>query len=301
MQLSSVDLNLLVALDVLLEEGSVSRAAERLHIGQPAMSATLSRLRSLFNDPLLVRRGRTLTTTPFAISLQDPLREALAQLAGVVNAGLAFDPWVDRRVFSIIASDYATLMLVKPLMDRLPEIAPHVQIHVSPVELGAVDRVARREADLLLIPGEVVNTALPVRKTTLFDDTYVCAVDRNHPGVVEDLDPAAFSELPYLVLKVGSLPTMAEARLDALGISRNVEMVAQSFLMAPLLLRNTSLITVIQEKLARMLMPEDTFRLIPVPVDLGLFTESMVWSRQLDPDPGHLWLRQQLEEAGAQL
>ena len=119
MNLRSIDLNLLVSLDALLNESSVSRAADRMRVGQPAMSATLARLRALFDNPLLVRVGRELRLTPFAEALREPLAEVLAGIEAVVNAGVAFDPATSSRTFTVMASDYVALVLLRPLMERL--------------------------------------------------------------------------------------------------------------------------------------------------------------------------------------
>jgi DNA-binding transcriptional LysR family regulator len=302
MQLTSVDTNLLVALDTLLAEGSVTRAAERLRIGQSAMSATLGRLRALFNDPLLVRKGRGLVATPLATSLKEPLREALGRLEAIVNTGSTFEPLTDSRIFTIVASDYVSLVLLKSFIATLPIVAPNIQFHVRPVEEGAVDRVLRRESDLLIFPEELLATShLPTHRASLFWDRYVCAVDVNNPDVGNSVTVDEFGTLPYLVLNQGSLATIAEARLDALGVYRKVEMVAQSFVMAPHLIPHTRLITVMQERLARILMPADQFRLLPTPVDLGDVRMSMIWAPQLDADPGHRWLRERIAEAAAAL
>lgn len=299
MQLASVDMNLLVALDVLLAEGSVTRAADRLRVGQPAMSATLARLRALFNDPLLVRQGRALVPTPLALSLEGPLRAALAELSAVVNSGQTFDPQVDRRMFSIIASDYVALLLLKPLIDALPTIAPHVQLHVQPIEGNDMERIVRGDVDIVIMPDDLADPSVEVRRAPLFTDTYICALDAEHPDVGETLTQDEFSRLPYLVLNHGSLPTLVERRLTALGVRRSVHMVAQSFIMAPYLLPHTRLVTVMQEKLARLLMPTDRFRLMPPPVDLGPIRETMTWAPSADQEPGSMWLRSQLREFAA--
>lgn len=297
MQLGSVDLNLIVALDALLAERNVSRAADRLMVGQPAMSSTLARLRTLFNDPLLVREGRALKATPFAESLVEPVRAVLAQLESIINVGAAFDPLADSRTFSIIASDYVALVLLRPLLERLPTIAPNVQIHVHPVEPDHMDLLRRSQVDLIIMPKEVLPLNLGFPSEELFIDTFVCVADAANPDVGDSVDAAVFSRLPYLTSNQGTMPSIVERRLDAADVSRKVEMVAQSFVMAPFLLPGTRLITIIQRKLADLLMSDHTkYRVIQTPVDLDEISEIMVWTPKQTSDPGHEWLRAQLRD-----
>src|SRR5919198_2534586 len=119
MNLKSADLNLLVALDALLTERNVTRAAERLSLGQPATSAALRRLRRLFDDQLLVRRGRVMELTPLARTLVTPVREILQGIDGLLSIRPEFDPECDERSFSVMASDYVALILLRPLLARL--------------------------------------------------------------------------------------------------------------------------------------------------------------------------------------
>lgn len=301
MQLGSVDLNLLVALDALLEERNVSRAAERLLVGQPAMSSTLARLRALFNDPLLVREGRNLVATPFAESLVEPVRDVLGRIESIINVGAEFDPLTDHRTFSIIASDYVALVLLRPLMERLPDIAPNVTIQVRLMEPDFLDQVSRGQVDALIMPRELLPDTLPMPTEHLFTDTFVIAADARNPDLDGPPDVDRFSHLSYLVCNAGVMQSIVERRLDTLGISRNVEMVAQSFVMAPFLLPGTRLVTVIQSKLADILLSDQRFQILPVPVDVGVITEVLVSAPKRYTDPGHEWLRTQLKELGRAL
>jgi DNA-binding transcriptional LysR family regulator len=296
MQLRSVDLNLLVALDVLLEERNVSRAAERLLIGQSAMSSTLARLRALFDDPLLVREGRVYATTTFADSLVEPLQEALGILESLLAGGDVFDPAVDSRTFSIIASDYVALVVLRPLLEKLHDVAPNVQLNVKPIEHDYLEQIARRRADLLITPRELLPTRTNLIVEPLFTDEYVFVMDAANAAAANELDAESFSALPYLVTTQGSMPTMVESKLDALGVKRNVEMVAQSFVMAPFLLPGTPMITVMQERLTRVIMDASRFSVHPSPFDLGTITEAMVWAPRQSNDAGLEWLRGQLRQ-----
>lgn len=296
MQLGSVDLNLLVALDALLEERNVSRAAERLLVGQPAMSSTLARLRALFNDPLLVREGRNLVATPFAESLVEPVRDVLSRIEAIINVGTDFDPLVDHRTFSIIASDYVALVLLRPLMERLPHIAPNVKIQVRLMEPDFLDQVSRGHVDALIMPRELLPDSIPMPIEPLFQDSFVIVADANNPDLEGPPDAEHFSHLSYLVCNAGTMPSIVERRLDVLGVARNVDMVAQSFVMAPFLLPGTRLVTVVQAKLATVLLSDERFQTLPLPVDIGLINEVLVSAPKRYTDAGHEWLRTQLKE-----
>jgi len=298
MRLESFDLNLLVALDALLTERNVSRAAERLLVGQPAMSATLRRLRMVFDDPLLVRDGRRLKATPLAESLREPVAEILAQVESVLNARTTFDPLVDRRTFTIIASDYVALVLLRPLMERLQVRAPNVQIHMRPVEgMDGLDQLSRNNVDLVIAPKELLARPLNAPSEPLFRDRFVCVVDGRRRDLADGVTAAEFSRMPYLVSNHGRQPSIVESRLDDLGVERNVEMVANSFVMAPFLLPGTNLVTVIQEKLALLLMGDGSkFTIFSPPVELDDIVELMVWNPKHTDDAGHEWLRGQLRE-----
>ena len=299
MRLSSVDLNLLVALDALLEERNVSRAAERLLVGQPAMSATLARLRNLFDDPLLVREGRSLRATPLAESLVEPLRAVLSQIESIVNVSSVFDPLTAARTFTITASDYVTLVLLRPLLERLPAIAPNVQIHVRPLLAEYMEQVRRNQTDMLILPRELMPSRMDLPVEPLFTDTFVCVVDAANVDVGEEITLEQFSSLPHLELKQGLLTTVIETRLDQLAVPRRVEMVAGSFVMAPFLLPGTRLVAVIQKKLAETLLADGAFRMLESPVPLDSITESMCWTPRQTADAGHVWLRNQLRELAA--
>ena len=169
MSLAGVDLNLLVALDALLAERSVTRAADRLGLSQPGMSNALARLRKLFGDPLLVREGLTLVPTPRAESLRQPVQEALSLIQQAMDNRSAFDPAADRATFTVSCSDYSLLMLIGPLVRLLAVAAPGLTIQVLPRASDAVRLLRDGEADLVIEPVEIMpGNALASRR--LFAD-----------------------------------------------------------------------------------------------------------------------------------
>ncbi|WP_291039832.1 LysR family transcriptional regulator [Herbiconiux sp.] len=302
MNLRSIDLNLLVSLDALLNESSVSRAADRMRVGQPAMSATLARLRALFDNPLLVRVGRELRLTPFAEALREPLAEVLAGIEAVVNAGVAFDPATSSRTFTVMASDYVALVLLRPLMERLRSVAPGVRLVITPVGPDLLMQLGRSQTDAVVVPREILPSRLDLPHETLFEDSFVCVTDAalgNREG--SGFSAGDLTTAPYLQSNQGQMTTLVDGRLRAHGIQRDPEVVTTSFVMAPFLLPGTNLFTIVQRRLALELMGDDArYQIFPPPIDLGVITETMVWSPRYGADPGHRWLREQLADLASQ-
>jgi DNA-binding transcriptional LysR family regulator len=291
MELRQVDLNLLVAFDALMAERSVTKAAHRLLVGQSTMSGTLNRLRKLFGDPIVVREGRGVVATALAESLAGPVRELLEQAEHVLSTRADFDPKTDRRTFRVIANDYLTLTFLRPLLERLAEEAPGVRLHISGTGDDFVTRLREQRVDLMIHPKEVWREYAEFPHASLFRDRYVVAVDQNHPTVKDRISLKQFTTLPYLATSSGSIPSQSEAQLDELGIHRNTEIIA-GFGVAPLLLRNTSLVMLIHERLANQISDAAGIKVLDPPVKgLRPITQVMVWTRRTESDPAHRWLR----------
>lgn len=299
MELASFDMNLLVALDALLSEESVSHAAQRLRIGQPAMSATLARLRTALGDPLLVRSGRGLQRTAYAESLREPLAEILRDVERLIRPGEAFNPATSRRSFTVLASDYVALVLLRPLIERLSEIAPHVSVRVNPVDASLMENIRRGLADLAVYPAELLPTNIPFHAEPLFEDDFVCVTDAANDEVGSRITVEQLTTLPYLAASQGLLASLADQRMDEAHLSRNTTMVAQSFVMAPFMLPGTKMYTIVQRRLAALLMPEAHFKALEPPIPIASIHELMIWSPRRGADPGHSWLRGQLQQSAA--
>src|SRR5579875_11372 len=155
MKLSQFNLNLLVALDALLRERNVTRAGESIGVSQPAMSATLARLRELFKDDLLVRVGRRLELTPLAGELIGPVRQCVMQIEDVIEHRRAFRPATEERSFIIAASDYASFLLLPPLLERLAADAPGIAVKFVRLDANAVEQLASGLLDFVILPSEV--------------------------------------------------------------------------------------------------------------------------------------------------
>lgn len=301
MNLNGIDLNLLVALDALLAEGSVTRAAERLSVGQPAMSGALRRLRKLFDDPLFTTEGKLLVPTPLAETLTRPVQEAIAAIRSVLAVRGDFDPAQDHRTFSVIASDYVGLVLLRPLIRDLAGRAPRVRIVVRPVTADFISALRRDQVDLAVVPREIMPERAGLPHVDLFHDRYVCAVDAGNRNVGDTLTPEQFAAQPHLASAGGALPALGQRQLDALGLSPRAELSTQTSLLAPFMLTGTDLITLILERLGRQLEEPAAIRLVEPPAPLQSITEAMYWSPRRADDPSHRWFRDQVQRVAAGL
>jgi DNA-binding transcriptional LysR family regulator len=292
--LRHVDLNLLVAFDALMQERSVTRAAARLYIGQSAMSATLARLRVLFDDPILIRQGRQVVPTPVADALVEPVRRALEVVGGILTKRSSFDPTRDQRTFTLIASDYLTFVFLRPLLRSLSVEAPNVKLHIRPVSEDLYQELAHNKVDLLITAREGFPQHVDFPNQELFSDRYVCAVDADHPEVGKSISPEQFQSLPYLATSAGRMRSIAEIELDRLGIQRNTE-ITTTLTLGFFLLIGTRLVSLVHERLGMEFQKQLKIRLLEPPVQISRITEVMIWTERNTEDPGHRWLRERLK------
>ena len=297
MNLNGVDLNLLVALEALLAERNVTRAAERLSIGQPAMSAALNRLRKLFDDPLLARVGGELVPTPLAETLVRPVHEAIVAIQSVLGVRGDFDPSTDHRTFTIVASDYVGLVLLRPLVRHLATAAPRARLVVRPVAPEFLTDLRRDQVDLAVVPQELMPERMGLPHEELFRDRYVCAVDAANQVIGAALSVEEFTGHPHLASSGGPLPALGQRQLGSLSLFPAAEVSTQTSLLAPFLLAGTDMITLVLERLGRRLQDAAGIRLVEPPVPLQTITETMYWHPRRADDPGHRWLREQVTQA----
>lgn len=301
MSLGGFDLNLLPMLSALLEERNVTRAAERLSLGQPAVSAALARLRRHYDDPLLVREGRVYHLSSLAEALVEPVREAMSAVERCVTAPQGFDPASDMRSFTVAASDYISTVFLRPLLTHLAREAPGVRLQLVPIRAGLDEGLRRGSIDLALLPTEFASTMLGMQRQTLYRERFVLVADHNHPalaGRVEldattlgtPVDLELMQRLPF-VMFAGELPFVVERKLHEQGIELRVDVTTEAFVAVPLLLPGTELVSFVPERLARLLAGPAGLALYPSPVDIGDIVEAMYWSPRRTGDAAHRWLR----------
>ncbi len=288
-----LDLNLLLALDALLMENNVTRAARRLHLSQPALSARLRRLRSIFRDPLLVPAQKGMTPTQRALELREPLREALERLHAVVAERTPFDPAQAELVINIAGSDYVQCALLRPLMAALKRNAPHIRCAWRQLNPPALfDQMERTEIDLAIM---TVNTApAQLRSRSLFSERYVFIARRNHPRIRRSVDLDTFVELEHVVVspRGGGFSGPTDAVLKARHRSRRVALSVATFLIVPEIVAQSDLVAVVPERLVGQHADRLLVREPPVPV--AGFTMGMVWHDRTTAHPAHRWFRETL-------
>jgi Transcriptional regulator len=301
MDLRGVDLNLLVSLDALLRERHVTLAAKRMSVSQPAMSSSLARLRKLLDDPLLVRAGRQLVLTSFAEGLREPLSNILENIDLTLTARPHFDPATDERTFTIAASDYITLVLLRKVVSTLSVIASGVRLHVQPVLLDYSAQLRQDTIDLIVLPLEVAEDIGDMSHATLFQDRFVCAAGKDNPADLSRMTPESFSRLPHIAYRVNGGPSNVDQQLEELGISRSIEMTTESFLIAPFMLSGTRFVAMVHERLAVEVRDIAGIELFEPPVPLKPITQTLFWHPRRTNDPAHRWLREQIVEAAQRL
>jgi DNA-binding transcriptional LysR family regulator len=293
MPLTRLDLNLLVSLDVLLAERNVTRAAQRMGLSQPALSAQLKQLRAAFGDPLLLPGARGMTLTNHAETLREPLREALAQIQGLAASGRCFDPTTADQVFRIVASDAIHSSASAPLVARLMDRAPHCRIAMLSYEgVRTQEQMAAGEIDLWL--GSRLSTPTSLRAKPLYQEHFLCVMRRDHPQAATPLDLHRFCELDHVLVSPtgGGFHGIVDDSLAMLGLRRRVAVSVNSFLLVPTLIASSELVATVPARLARAW--EQQLAVRAPPLEIAGFTVMMGWHARAHADPAQIWLREQL-------
>ena len=295
MDIRNVDLNLLVALDALLAERSVSRAAVRLHLSQPAASALLARLRELFGDPLLLRSARGMLPTARALELLGPVRQVLDEIDAIVQPRAAFDPAGAVHTFTLSASDYVEYALLPMLVDYLERKAPGVRLEVRPLDLEMVAKQMESGEVDLCITG-LQNAAAGLHLRPLYAERIVSVVRRKHPGVGARLTLDTFCSLEHILVSVrgSGFSGRIDEALAALGRKRHARLAVPHFLLVPEIVARSDMISALPERLARGYAKR--LRIFEPPLDLQGFTVGEIWHERNQRDPAQQWLREVLAE-----
>ena len=299
MSLRNVDFNLLVPLRTLLEERSVSRAAERMRMSQPALSAALARLRRHFNDELLSRTGNSYELTPLGVQLLERSQSALRGMERVFTAQADFDPAQSTREFSIASSDYAVAIIGGALTDTIAEVAPKVRLRFSNMNGSVVDdfRDSSRDYDGVLVPHGYLGDQPHI---DLFRDRWVCVVSTENSVVGERLTMQQLGELPWVYIFSGRTAyTPAAKQMELFGVDPRIEVTVSSFLVVPALLAGSDRIALIQERPARQMVAQGGIRILEAPFEIAPLTEAFWWNTVHDRDPEHAWFRSMLPLAAA--
>jgi DNA-binding transcriptional LysR family regulator len=297
----ALDLNLLVTLNALLEERSVTRAADRVGVSQPAASAALGRLRRHFGDELLKRAGGKSSLTPLAVDLLPRTVEALQSVTHVFDAGSAFDPGHAVQEFALMMSDYAATVIGPPLTALVAARAPGVRLRLEQMEPFAAAHPAEvlRRVDGLFLPHGMISD-LPA--VDLFEETWVAIAAADNPAVGEVLTLTQAASLSWVTSvhgREGSTPAVQQLR--AAGVEPRVAVVVDGFSAIPFLVAHTDRVALLPSRLAHRLARAADVRVVRFDWAMGPMRTAMWWHPSRHSDPAHSWLRSVVAEAGREI
>lgn len=295
MRFGRLDLNLLVALDALLTEKSVSLAADRLCLSQSATSSALGRLREYFGEELLVVKGRHMILTARAEELIEPVRAVLEQIRSTIAVAPSFDPeTVDRQV-RIMASDYTTQVLLAEAFAQLEKDAPNMRFEIQPMSINPIEAVERGYIDLLATIDFAVSTDHP--SLVLFEDDYVVVGDASNPAMQGEMTRERYFELGHVTARFGraQMPAFDEWFTRRQKQQRRIEVVAPSFLSLPGLVLGTNRIVTMHRRLAEQVV--QTFPLVmrELPFAIPPIREVVQWHITNNNDRALRWVIERLE------
>lgn len=284
------DLNLLVALDILLDEGSVVGAARRMHLSAPAMSRTLARIREAVGDPILVRAGRGLVPTPRALELREQVRGVVEQAAGLFRSSEVDLPTLQRQ-FNVRTNDIFMVCYGGQLVERLHQQAPNVVLRFVPEIDGDDD--AMREGRIDLIVGASRTLTPEIKSQSLFESGFVGLARADHPIFDAPITPEHFARFDQIsISRRGLARGPIDQRLAELDLIRRVVLISPSFFSAVLALMESDLILPVPDLVAttcqRLGLP---LRRFEIPLSLQRVPVRQSWHPRFDNDVGHRWLR----------
>lgn len=297
MNLSKLDLNLLLVFDALVEHGSVTRAGRRLGLSQPAVSHALNRLRYVLKDKLFERGPDGMQPTSRAAALAEPVRQALLQIQVALDDA-PFRPEEAKRTFTVSVHNYAAMVLLPPLAERLQRLAPDVNLNMVPVDTpNAESQLDHGLVDLVF--GTFHNVPKRFEVATLLEETYVCVVGRQSVAANRALTLERFAKLPHLsVSPNGIRHEWLDHACKARGIERRIAMTVPNFLAAALVLSQTDMIATVARRPATRFAEMLGLKILEMPIPCPPIPCMIMWHRHLTNQPAHRWLREQLAEIG---
>ena len=292
MRFRKLDLNLLVVLDALIAEQSVSQAARRLHLTQPAVSNALARLRQHFHDDLLVKRGRQMMPTPLATSLRAPVRDALLQVQSIAEARPYFDASTAELEFTIVASDYVSATFLPKAVRRLTSVAPGIRINVVPLSERNFARLEHGEVDLAITPLDVPESVHP--SCPLFEEKFTSIAWSRNNDIPERLSLDAYLAQTHVVAEFDDSRDMLPfdaVYLRERGHERKIAAVAFNFTLLPHMVVGTPYLATVQARLAKQYLKTMPLKIVSPQIDFPIIAERLQWHHNRDRDLANMWLR----------
>lgn len=292
MNLRSIDLNLLTIFDAVMAERNISKAAEKIAMSQPAVSAALSRLKLVMQDELFVRSSHGVKPTPRALELEAPIRTILNMISETVIQAREFDYTKSDRVFSFASMDYGGIALVPFLLKHLQDLGATVQFRIWPqYERDLRELMHFGTVDLAMDNVPIIENDFKVEMVR--KEPGYCLVRKGHPVIQKSLSLEQFLETPHVVLypRTDRL-SMFDQFLISKGLRRNHGIRVPSFFNMPYIVRETDMICSLPERVALQIAEQFDLNVFPVPVDGWVAPMYLMWHSSLEADQGHKWLRE---------
>lgn len=293
--LRQLDLNLLVALDVLIAEASVTKAAEKLGMSQSAMSYSLKRLRVILNDDILIRTSREMEVTPNARQISDRVRQILVEIQSTLLEKEVFDPTTAKETFIIATSDYVEATLGSDLLQNIATQTPGIKIRISNVAKETVmDALDNNSIDL------IVNAKLPLKnwhiEQDLYQEEFVCVVKGDNS--LTELSVDDYVKRSHILVSLrDDFDGAYDKILEQQQKSRQIIWSTPHFMTVPFLLANSDCVALLPNRMAQHCARNMNLKLLPPPIEIEGFTVSMVWHQRNNNSLQHQWLRQQIVDA----
>ncbi len=294
----SLDSHSLECFDMLLRERSVSRAAERMGLSQSSMSDMLSRLRERFGDPLLVRTREGMAPTERALQMVPQVRVLIDQLQALQQAPARFDAAQAQQRFRLTTSDYAQLLLLPALVQKLQATAPGCSVDILPVNIRDVER-ALEAGDIDVAIAYYPEPPASLRRSPLFTDRYVCIARTGHPALEQRLTAEEFAALPHVSVAPSGLAYFShvvDAALEASSLSRRIVVSSPHFLLAAHLVSQSDLVLSLPHQAALALSLHFPLQLIEIPLSMSAVDVAMYWHERCHHSAAQQWLRARVRE-----
>ncbi len=295
MRFHGLDLNLLVVLDALLTDRSLTATAEKLHRTQPAISAALRRLREFFDDDLFVLSGREFLPTPLALTLAQPVRDALNHIQTVVIGKTEFDPALTRRHFRVIMSDFMAMVFFQEVAREVARLAPGITFELIQFDDDFDAPLNRGEVDFLIFPDIFLSERHPW--APLFEEELVAVRCGLHP--LPDLTMRSYFGGRHVAAKFGKTrkPSIEEFLMTEVGLRREMDVVVPNFALIPHFIVGTDRIATMHRRLAEHFARFMPLRIEPLPFALPNVREALQWPQLNQNDPASVWLQELLVKA----
>ncbi|WP_321390607.1 LysR family transcriptional regulator [Emcibacter sp.] len=297
MHFKGLDLNLIVILDALLDEQSVTRAAERVHVSQPAVSAALAKLRQHTGDEILEKVGREFVLTPRAQAMIKPVKELLIQIESTILSGAEFDPTLTERTYKIAMSSYSAEVLMAGLVEKITKSYPGISCIIEEISSETLSRVETGSIDCAITfqQTKLINPSSSIEEfsyTHVFSDEWVLVAASNNDHVTENMTYEEFCALPYIETRLARiLSSFVESTLDHQSCRPRPNLSVPSFELAITCVMNSDCVAVVPA-----LLVDDHLRqfvkTIKPPFEIPAIGEFLVWHSRSDADPGHIWFRE---------